>query len=131
MTLILLAPGTVDPPLPGRSVITSRGEARMRRRTALGGRSHPWTALGVECERGGMFQPQNLARTARVTNAMVWFGLAVFFLGFAGEHTSAAFTAGGGVLVGWVIVLAAAVLMVTLGTIEAVRLRLLARGAGN
>ncbi len=47
-----------------------------------------------------MFQPQNLARTARVTNAMVWFGLAVCFLGFAGERTYTAFTAGGGVLVG-------------------------------
>ncbi|MDO4039276.1 hypothetical protein [Clavibacter michiganensis] len=77
-----------------------------------------------------MFQPQNLARTARVTNAMVWFGLAVFFLGYAGERTHAAFTAGGGVLVGWVILLAAAVLMVTLGTIEALRLRALARQAG-
>jgi hypothetical protein len=78
-----------------------------------------------------MFQPQNLARTARVTNAMVWFGLAVFFLGFAGERTYAAFTAGGGVLVGWVILLAAAVLMATLGTIEALRLRALARQAGR
>ncbi|RII95564.1 hypothetical protein DZF95_00360 [Clavibacter michiganensis] len=74
-----------------------------------------------------MFQPQNLARTARVTNAMVWFGLAVFFLGFARERTYAAFTAGGGVLVGWVILLAAAVLMSALGTIEAVRLRRLAQ----
>jgi hypothetical protein len=74
-----------------------------------------------------MFQPQNLARTARVTNAMVWFGLAVFFLGFAGERTYAAFTAGGGVLVGWVILLAAAALMIVLGTIEAVRLHRLAQ----
>ncbi|MBF4632708.1 hypothetical protein ITJ42_15925 [Clavibacter michiganensis subsp. phaseoli] len=78
-----------------------------------------------------MFQPQNLARTARVTNAMVWFGLAVFFLGFAGERTYAAFTVGGGVLVGWVILLAAAMLMITLGTIEAVRLRALARSAAG
>jgi hypothetical protein len=78
-----------------------------------------------------MFQPQKLARTPRVTNAMVWFGLAVFFLGFAGERTYAAFTAGGGVLVGWVILLAAAVLMTTLGTIEALRLRALARRAGR
>jgi len=74
-----------------------------------------------------MFQPQNLARTARVTNAMVWFGLAVFFLGFAGERTYAAFTAGGGVLVGWVILLAASALMISLGTIEAVRLHRLAQ----
>ncbi|OQJ61469.1 hypothetical protein CmmCFBP4999_15040 [Clavibacter michiganensis subsp. michiganensis] len=58
---------------------------------------------------------------------MVWFGLAVFFVGFAGGRTHAAFTAGGGVLVGWVILLAAAVLMVALGTIEAVKLRRLAR----
>ncbi|PPF55957.1 hypothetical protein C5C13_11465 [Clavibacter michiganensis] len=78
-----------------------------------------------------MFQPQNLPRTARVTNAMVWFGLAVFFLGFAGERTYAAFTAGGGVLVGWVILLAAAALMATLGTIEAVRLRRLARATAG
>lgn len=78
-----------------------------------------------------MFQPQNLARTARVTNAMVWFGLAVFFLGFAGERTYAAFTAGGGVLVGWVLLLVAAALMVTLGTLEAVRLRRLARTAAG
>ena len=78
-----------------------------------------------------MFQPQNLARTARITNAMVWFGLAVFFLGFAGERTYAALTAGGGVLVGWVILLAAAVLMIGLGTIEAVRLRRLARAAAG
>jgi hypothetical protein len=78
-----------------------------------------------------MFQPQNLARTARVTNAMVWFGLAVFFLGFAGEHTYAAFTSGGGILVGWIILLAAAALMTTLGTIEAVRLRRLARTAAG
>jgi hypothetical protein len=78
-----------------------------------------------------MFQPQNLARTARVTNAMVWFGLAVFFLGFAGERTYAAFTVGGGVLIGWVILFAAAVLMAALGTIEAVRLRRLARAAAG
>jgi hypothetical protein len=78
-----------------------------------------------------MFQHQNLARTARITNAMVWFGLAVFFLGFAGERTYAAFTTGGGVLIGWVILLAAAVLMITLGTIEAVRLRRLARAAAG
>jgi hypothetical protein len=78
-----------------------------------------------------MFQPQNLARTARVTNAMVWFGLAVFFLGFAGERTYAAFTSGGGILVGWIILLAAAALMTTLGTIEAVRLRRLARTAAG
>jgi hypothetical protein len=78
-----------------------------------------------------MFQLQNLARTARVMNAMVWFGLAVIFLGFAGERTYAAFTVGGGVLVGWVILLAAAVLMVALGTIEAVRLRRLARAAAG
>lgn len=44
-----------------------------------------------------------------------------------GGRTHAAFTAGGGVLVGWVILLAAAVLMVALGTIEAVKLRRLAR----
>jgi hypothetical protein len=78
-----------------------------------------------------MFRPQNLARTARVTNAMVWFGLAVFFLGFAGESTYAAFTSGGGILVGWIILLAAAALMTTLGTIEAVRLRRLARTAAG
>ncbi|MCJ1712484.1 hypothetical protein MT344_14980 [Clavibacter michiganensis subsp. phaseoli] len=78
-----------------------------------------------------MFQLQNLPRTARVKNAMVWFGLAVVFLGFAGERTYAAFTAGGGVLVGWVILLAAAALMVALGTIEAVRLRRLARTAAG
>jgi hypothetical protein len=78
-----------------------------------------------------MFQPQNLARTARVTNAMVWFGLAVFFLAFAGERTYAAFAAGGGVLVGWILMLAAAALMVTLGTIEAVRLRRLPRSADS
>ncbi|WP_316318496.1 hypothetical protein [Clavibacter michiganensis] len=78
-----------------------------------------------------MFQPQNLARTARVTNAMVWFGLAVCFLGFAGERTYTAFTAGGGVLVGWILLLAAAALMATLGTIEAVRLRHLAREAAG
>jgi hypothetical protein len=78
-----------------------------------------------------MFRPQNLARTARVTNAMVWFGLAVFFLGFAGERTYAAFTSGGGILVGWIILLAAAALMTTLGTIEAVRLRRLARTAAG
>jgi hypothetical protein len=78
-----------------------------------------------------MFQPQNLARTARTTNAMVWFGLAVFFLGFAGERTHTAFTSGGGVLVGWFILLAAAVLMVTLGTIEAARLRRRARAAAG
>ncbi|MBE3076998.1 hypothetical protein HA387_00970 [Clavibacter michiganensis subsp. michiganensis] len=78
-----------------------------------------------------MFQPENLARTARITNAMVWFGLAVFFLGFAGERTYVAFTAGGGVLVGWVIMLAAAVLTATLGTIEAVRLRRLARATAG
>lgn len=76
-----------------------------------------------------MFQPQHLAQTARITNALVWFGLAVFFLGFAGEHTYAAFTRGGGVLVGWVILLAAAALTTALGTIEAVRLRRLARAA--
>jgi len=34
-----------------------------------------------------MFQPHNLARTARATNAMAWSGLAVFLLGFAGERT--------------------------------------------
>ncbi|MEW5093687.1 hypothetical protein [Clavibacter michiganensis] len=78
-----------------------------------------------------MFQPQNLARMARITNAMVWFGLAVFFLGFAGERTYAAFTSGGGILVGWIILLAAAALMTTLGTIEAVRLRRLARTAAG
>jgi hypothetical protein len=78
-----------------------------------------------------MFRLQNLARTARITNAMVWFGLAVFFLGFAGERTHAAFMAGGEVLVGWVILLAAAVLMVTFGTIEAVRLRRMARAAAG
>jgi hypothetical protein len=74
-----------------------------------------------------MFQPKNLARTARASNAMVWFGLAVIFLGFAGERTYAAFTAGGGVLVGWAILLAAAALMIALGTIEAVRLHRLAQ----
>jgi hypothetical protein len=74
-----------------------------------------------------MFQPQNLARTARVSNAMVWFGLAVFFLGFAGERTYDAFTAGGGVLVGWILLVAAGALLVTLGTIEAVRLHRLAQ----
>lgn len=78
-----------------------------------------------------MYQPQNLARTARVTNAMVWFGLAVFFLGFAGERTHAAFMAGGGALVGWVVLLAAALLVVTFGTIEAVRLRRMARAAAG
>ncbi|MWJ84927.1 hypothetical protein DOU11_04535 [Clavibacter michiganensis subsp. michiganensis] len=78
-----------------------------------------------------MFQPQNLARMARITNAMVWFGLAVFFLGFAGERTYAAFTSGGGILVGWIILLAAAALMTTLGTIEAVRLRRLAGTAAG
>ncbi len=78
-----------------------------------------------------MFRPQNLARTARVTNAMVWFGLAVFFLGFAGERTDAAFTAGGGILAGWVLLVAAAALMATLGTIEAVRLHRLARTVGG
>jgi hypothetical protein len=78
-----------------------------------------------------MFQHQNLARTARITNAMVWFGLAVFFLGLAGERTLTAFTAGSGVLVGWFILLAAAVLMITLGTIEAVRLRRLARATAG
>jgi hypothetical protein len=78
-----------------------------------------------------MFQPQNLARTARASNAMVWFGLAVFFLGFAGERTYAAFTAGGGVLIGWVILLAAAGLMIALGTIEAARLRRLATPSGK
>ncbi|MEJ1815944.1 hypothetical protein [Clavibacter michiganensis] len=78
-----------------------------------------------------MFRPQNLARTARMTNAMVWFGLAVFFLGFAGERTYAAFTSGGGILVGWILLLVAAALMVALGTIEAVRLRRLARTAAG
>jgi len=78
-----------------------------------------------------MYQPQNVARTARASNAMVWFGLAVFFLGFVGERTYAAFTTGGSVLVGWVILLAAAVLMIALGTIEAVRLRRLARAAAG
>jgi hypothetical protein len=84
------------------------------------------TALGSGCHCGGMFQPQNLARTARVSHAMVWFGLAVFFLGFAGERTYAAFTSGGGVLTGWMILLAAAALMITLGIVEAVRLHRLA-----
>jgi hypothetical protein len=78
-----------------------------------------------------VLQPQNLARTARITNAMVWFGLAVFFLGFAGQRTYTAFTAGGGVLVGWALLLVAAALMVTLGTIEGVRLRRLARAAAG
>jgi hypothetical protein len=78
-----------------------------------------------------MFQPQNLARTARITNAMAWFGLAVFFLGFAGERTYTAFTAGGGVLVGWILLVAAGALMVTLGTVEAVRLRRLPRAAAG
>jgi hypothetical protein len=78
-----------------------------------------------------MFQPQNLARTARVSNALTWFGLAVFFLGFAGERTYAAFTASGGVLVGWVILLASGALMIALGTIEALRLRALARSSAG
>jgi hypothetical protein len=85
----------------------------------------------AQWDRRGMFQPRNLARTARLTNAMVWFGLAVFFLGFAGERTYAAFTAGGDVLVGWILLVAAGVLMVTLGTIEAVRLRRLARATAG
>ncbi|MBF4622587.1 hypothetical protein [Clavibacter sp. VKM Ac-2542] len=78
-----------------------------------------------------MFRSKNLARTARSSNAMVWFGLVVFFLGFAGERTYAAFTTGGGVLVGWVLLLVAAALMVTLGTIEAVRLHRLAHVAAR
>jgi hypothetical protein len=44
-------------------------------------------------------------------------------------RTYAAFTAGGGVLVGWSLLIVAAALMITLGTIEAVRLRRLARAA--
>jgi hypothetical protein len=78
-----------------------------------------------------MFQAQNAARTARVSNATDSFGLAVFFLGFAGERTYTAFTAGDGVLVGWILLLAAAALMATVGTIEAVRLRRLARTAAG
>ncbi|PPF68530.1 hypothetical protein C5E16_06570 [Clavibacter michiganensis] len=62
---------------------------------------------------------------------MVWFGLAVFFLGFAGDRTYAAFTTGGGVLAGWIILVAAAALMIALGTIEAVRLRRLSAASNK
>ncbi|MBF4632665.1 hypothetical protein ITJ42_15705 [Clavibacter michiganensis subsp. phaseoli] len=70
-----------------------------------------------------MFAPKNLARTALASNGMVWFGLAVFFVGFAGERTHSALTVGGGVLAGWILLLVAAAGMVTMGTVEAVRLR--------
>jgi hypothetical protein len=49
-----------------------------------------------------VFEPKNLARTALAPNAMAWFGLAVFFLEFAGERTYSALTARGGVLTGWI-----------------------------
>ena len=76
-----------------------------------------------EWNREGMFKRENLPKTALITNGMVWFGLALFFAGIAGEQTWNGFHGQWYNIVGWVIITAAAIGTATIGVLETRRLR--------
>ncbi|GAA2009962.1 hypothetical protein [Microbacterium ulmi] len=63
-----------------------------------------------------MWKSDELARTAAVSNGMVWFGLAVFFSGFAAEAAYGAFHGPWFQMVGWAIIALAALGCAVMGS---------------
>lgn len=61
---------------------------------------------------------RRLARAALVSNGMVWFGLAVFFLTWAIEQTPAAFAGPLPRLLGWMLLVAVALGLAIAGVVE-------------
>ncbi|PPG17956.1 hypothetical protein C5C74_09450 [Rathayibacter sp. AY1E8] len=59
-----------------------------------------------------------LARTALISNGMVWFGLSLMLFAIAGEQTYAAFTGEWFNVLGWALILSVAVGLAVVGVIE-------------
>ncbi|WP_104261817.1 hypothetical protein [Rathayibacter tritici] len=59
-----------------------------------------------------------LARAARISNGMVWFGLSLMLFSIAGEQTYAAFTGEWFTLLGWALIVAVATGLAVVGVIE-------------
>lgn len=65
-----------------------------------------------------MSNRSKLANAALISNGMVWFGLAVFVAAVAGEQTRSAFSGEWFHMLGWLLLVAAAVGLAVIGVIE-------------
>ena len=65
-----------------------------------------------------MSKRERIARTAAISNGMVWFGLATFVGVFAAELAPAAFTGGWVSIVGWILLTLAALGLLIMGLLE-------------
>ncbi|NQX10368.1 hypothetical protein HQQ80_01875 [Microbacteriaceae bacterium VKM Ac-2855] len=65
-----------------------------------------------------MSNASKFARSALISDGMVWFGLAFFFAAIAGEQTYAAFTGQWFNVLGWILLVTVALGLATVGVIE-------------
>ena len=70
-----------------------------------------------------MFRGRNLGKTALVANGLVWFGLALFFAGLAGEATIGAFHGQWFNILGWCLLVAVAIGFAVVGIVENRKIR--------
>ncbi len=70
-----------------------------------------------------MWKTGQLARTAAVSNGMVWFGLALFFGALSAGLTGPALAGSWAQIVGWIIMVLAAAACIVMGVLEQLRMR--------